>query len=170
MHSKNSTPIKLETCNVNVLCQLWVKYCIIQEFIVERHLAIKLKDRSFPDCLCEMFALFCVKNSLLKSVQAFCMHAVHCYNSSSFFAWRKFIDVKLSLYLLWGDFFGVFFQNAQIPVVRSPGRINFERRRQCLWVLSMDLASCHPSGGKILRWLLHFWKRCALMYYAIQIS
>ena len=22
MHSKNSTPIKLETCNVNVLCQL----------------------------------------------------------------------------------------------------------------------------------------------------
>ena len=62
MHSKNWTPIKLETCNVNVLCQLWVKYCIIQVFIVERHLAIKLKDRSFPDCLCEMFALFCVKN------------------------------------------------------------------------------------------------------------
>ena len=64
MHSKNSKPIKLETCNVNVLCRLGIKYCIIQGFIVECNLAIKLKDRSFPDCLCEMFAVFCVENSL----------------------------------------------------------------------------------------------------------
>ena len=41
----------------------------------------------------------------------------------------------------------LFFQDAQIPGVGSLGRINFERRHQCLWVLSMDLASCHPSGG-----------------------
>ena len=129
-------------------CQLWVKYCIVQEFIVESHLAIKLKDRLFPDCLCEMFALFCVKNSLLKFVQVFCIHPVYCYKSSSFFASRKFVDVKLFLYLILGDFLGVFFQDAQIPGVRSLGGINFERWRQCLWVLSVDLASCHPSGGR----------------------
>ena len=58
------------------------------------------------------------------------------------------MDVKLPLYLILGDFLGVFFQDAQIPDVRSLGRINFVRRRQCLWVLSMDLASCHPSGGR----------------------
>ena len=148
MHSKNLTHIKLETCTVNVLCQLWVKHCIIQEYIVERNLAIKLKDRSFPYCLCEMFALYCVKNLLLKFVQAFCMDPVCCHNFSSFFVRRKFVDVKLSLYLILGDFFGVFLQNAQIPGVRSLGRINFLRRRQCLWVLSIDRASCHPSGGR----------------------
>ncbi len=148
MHSKNSTPIKLETCNVNVLCQLWVKYSIILGFIVEGNLAVKLKDRPFPDCLCEMFALFCVKNSLLKFVQAFCIHPVCCYNSTSFFVRRKFVNVKLSLYLILCAFLGVFFQDAQIPGVRSLGRINFLRWRQCLWVLSMDLASCHPSGSR----------------------
>ena len=104
MHSKNWTPIKLETCNVNVLCRLGIKYCIIQGFIVECNLAIKLKDHSFPYCLCKTFALFCVKNSLLKFVQAFCIHPVYCYNYSSFFAWRKFVDVKLFLYLILSDF------------------------------------------------------------------
>ena len=58
------------------------------------------------------------------------------------------MNTKLSLYLILGDFFGVFFRDAQIMGVRSLGRINFVQRRQCLWVLSMDLASCHPSGGR----------------------
>ena len=123
MHSKNSAPIELETCNVNVLCQLWVKYCIIQEFIVELNLPTGLKGRSFPDC--EMFALFCVKNSLLKFVQAFSVRPVHCYNFTSFFARRKFVDVKLPLYLMLGDFWGVFFQDTQIPGVNSLGGNKF---------------------------------------------
>ena len=70
-----------------------------------------------------------MNNSLLKFVQAF-------------------VDVNLSLYLILGDFLGVFFQDAQIPGVRSLGRKKFVRRLQCLSVLSMDLASCHPSGGR----------------------
>ena len=49
INHKNSTPIKLKTCIVNVLCQLWVKYCTIQEFIVEHNLSIKFKDHSLPD-------------------------------------------------------------------------------------------------------------------------
>ena len=125
-----------------MLRQLRVKFCIIQGFIVERNLAVKLKNRSFPDCLCEMFALFCMKNS-------FCIHPVYSYNFSSFFARRKYVDVRLSLYLILGDFFFcVFFQGAQIPGVRSLGRVNFVWRSQCLWVLSMDLGSCRPSGGR----------------------
>ena len=81
MHSKNSAPIKLETCNVNVLCQLWVKYCIIHVFIVERNLAIKLKDRSFPDCLC---AMFCLKNSWsLSKHSVYILYAVTIFRRSS---------------------------------------------------------------------------------------
>ena len=144
MHSKNWTPIKLETCNENVLCQLWVKYCVVKEFIVECYLAIKLKTAHFRTIFMWDVCFFCVKNSLLKFVQAFCIHPVYCYNFSSFFARRKFVDMKLSLYLI----LGVFFQDAQIPGVRSLGRINFVWRRQCLWVLSMDLTSYHPSGGR----------------------
>ena len=52
--------------------------------------------------------------------------------------------MKLSLYLI----LGVFFRDVQITGVRSLGRINFVRRRQSLWLLSMDLASYHPSGGR----------------------
>ena len=70
-----------------------------------------------------------MKNSLFKFVQAF-------------------VDVKLSLYLILGDFLGAFFQDTQIPDVRSLGQINIVRRRQCLWVLSTDLVSCYPSGGR----------------------
>ena len=70
-----------------------------------------------------------MKNSVFKFVQAF-------------------VDVKLSMYLILGDFLGLFFQDSQIPDVRSLGRINLVRRRQCLCVLSMDLAPCHPSGDR----------------------
>jgi hypothetical protein len=58
------------------------------------------------------------------------------------------VDEKLSLYLVLGDYLGVFSRDAEIPGVRSLGRINFVRRRQCLWVLNMDRASCHRSGGR----------------------
>ena len=68
MHSKKSTPIKLETCNENVLCQLWVKYCVVKEFIVECYLAIKLKTAHFRTIFMWDVCFFCVKNSLLKFV------------------------------------------------------------------------------------------------------
>ena len=58
------------------------------------------------------------------------------------------MDVKLSFYLILGDFLGVFFQAARIQGVRSLRGINLVWRRQCLWVLSMDLTSYHPSGGR----------------------
>ena len=43
----------------------------------------------------------------------------------------------------------------------SHGDYILYRRAQCLWVLSMELASCH---NRILRLLLHFWKICAPLY------
>ena len=95
-----------------------IKLCIIQEYIVERNLPTDLKGRSFPDC--EMFALFCVK-----FVQAFSVRPVHCYNFTSFFARRKFVDVQLILYLMLGDFWGVFSQDVQIPGVNSLGGNKF---------------------------------------------
>jgi len=67
INHKNSTPIKLGTCIVNVLCQLWVKYCIIQEFTVERNLSIKLK-RPLTSGLyvCETFSLLWCKEHTLE--------------------------------------------------------------------------------------------------------
>jgi len=47
-----------------------------------------------------------------------------------------------------GDFVGVFFQDAQIPGAWSLRAINFVQRHQCLWVLSIELATCHPSGDR----------------------
>lgn len=133
INHKNSTPIKLGTCVVNVLCQLWVKYCRIQEFIVEHNLSIKLKDHSLPDYIYVKCFLCCdAKNSLLKFAQAICIHSVYCSSFSSFFARRKFVDVKRSLYLMLDNVLGVFFQHAQNPGARSLGQINFVRRRQCL--------------------------------------
>ena len=140
MHSKNWTPIKLETCNVNVLCQLWVKYCIIQEFIVERNVAIKLKDRSFPDCLYEELTLEACPSILYTSCTLLQLFVV--------FRVKKIRGREVIFLFNFGWFFNVFFQDAQVPGVRSLGRINFVWRRQCLCVLSMNRASCHPSGGR----------------------
>ena len=62
MHSKNSTPIKQETCNVNVLCHFWVKYGIIQEFIVKRNIAIKLKRPLICGLfMWDIYIVFCEK-------------------------------------------------------------------------------------------------------------
>ena len=58
------------------------------------------------------------------------------------------MDVKLSVYLISGDFLGVFSRDAEILGVWSLGRINFVRRCQFLWVLSMYRASCHSVGGR----------------------
>ena len=147
INRKNSSPIKLETCTVNVLCQLWVKYSIIQEFIVERNLSIKLKDHSLPDCIYVKCFLCCKELTL--EVCPFCIHPMYCYSFSSFFKCRNFVDVKRSLYLMLGNVLGVDWQDAQIPGARLLGRINFVGRRQFLYVLSMNLASCHTAWGKV---------------------
>jgi len=65
---------------------------------------------------------FVVKNSLLKFVQAFCIHPVYCYSFSSFFARRKFVDVKRSFYLMLGNVFGVNWQDAHGCQVARPNK------------------------------------------------
>jgi len=44
---------------------------------------------------------------------------VYFYSFSLFFARRKFVNINWSLYLMLGDFLGIFFQDAQIPVARD---------------------------------------------------
>ena len=148
INSKNSTPIKLGTCTVHVLCQLWVKCCIIQEFIVELNLSIKLKDRSFPNYVYVRYLLCFVWKTHSWSLSKHFIYILYTVTIFRlFFERRKFVDVKLSLYLI----LGVFFQDAQIPGVRSLGRINILRRRQCLWVFSMDLPHVTLLVAGILR-------------------
>ena len=48
-NNKNSTVIKLGTCYVNVWRHLWVKYYIVQVFIVQYNFSIELKNRPFPN-------------------------------------------------------------------------------------------------------------------------
>jgi hypothetical protein len=44
LNNNNSIIIKLETCIVNVLCQMQVKYNIVSVFIVEYDLSNRLKS------------------------------------------------------------------------------------------------------------------------------
>ena len=90
---------------------------------------------------------FDVKNSLLKYVQAFCIHSLLLHFLVVLRAYTIH-ELKWFLYLSLGDFLYVLFQEAQIPVARSLGRINVVMRSQYLCVPSMYLSLCHPSGGR----------------------
>ena len=60
-------------------------------------------------------------------------------------------------------------RGAQIPGTKSLCRLSFVRWRQmCVWVLSMELASCHPFGSAILGLFLDFWKSCAPLSHALR--
>jgi hypothetical protein len=69
INNKNSTVVKMGTCNETVLCHVEVKYYTLQIFIVERNLSIKLKTHSFPDtCLYKCFSLSWCEELTLSSM------------------------------------------------------------------------------------------------------
>jgi len=67
INSKSSAFNKLETCIGNVLCQLYVKYYILNVFVFERNFSIKLSNTTHPqkDVYMKVFLCLYVKNSSL---------------------------------------------------------------------------------------------------------
>lgn len=71
VNKQTSTATKLGRGIVNILCQLFVKYYVVEVF-VEFYLSVKLKSHShFPKCAYTNPFLCLVKRSFLEFVQAF---------------------------------------------------------------------------------------------------
>jgi hypothetical protein len=78
LNNKNSTVTKLGTCKVNVLRHLKVKYYIVQVFIFEYNLSIKLETRSFQEIfLYERFSLFWCQEPTLEGCSSTSDTPVH---------------------------------------------------------------------------------------------
>lgn len=81
---KHSRAVKMGTCVLGVLCRLSVKYCIVNVFIFEFNLSIKIKKTLISRHMFILnFLCFYVRNSLSNSIQLLEIHPVQyaCYQS-----------------------------------------------------------------------------------------
>ena len=72
------------------------------------------------------------------------------------------MDLKLTLYLIFGDFWSVF------QGCTSSRRLNFGQWYLIFFILIVELVSCHTSGGRNFEVAPTFFKICAPLCYAIK--